>query len=137
MTNSTPVDIEIPEDKRKSRLPRAPKVEPLDDFATAGQRIEMFWRKYPDGSILTEIESESAGAFSVFTARAFVRKDGDSDRPDATAHATRAGYESDDVAAQFPQETAETSAVSRALRNLGILAVPKAPRKAPQPKAEK
>lgn len=122
------IALELPEDTRKSRLNRAPKQEPLDDVATAGERIEAFWKKHPDGSILTEVETERAGQFATYTVRAFIRRNGDSDRPDATAHATRSSADPDEITAAFPQETAETSAVSRALRNLGILAVPKKPR---------
>lgn len=129
-------DIELPEDTRKSRLNRAPKPDTLDDVATAGDRIEAFWKKHELGSILTEIEQRDVGEATVFTARVFVRKNADSENPDTTAHATRSTADPDEVTAAFPQETAETSAVSRALRNLGILAVPKktrAPRKPKEP----
>ncbi len=140
-------DIELPEDTRKSRLNRVPKPDTLDDVATAGDRIEAFWKKHENGSILTEVESrevqvgarrpDSWGEMAtVYTARVFVRKNAESENPDTTAHATRSTADPDEVTAAFPQETAETSAVSRALRNLGILAVPKktrAPRKPKEP----
>jgi hypothetical protein len=123
--------IQLPEDTSKSRLSKpAPKLEPTDDVATAGERIEAFWEKYPDGSILTEIETRVVETaehlpYSVYTARVFVRKNADAESPDVTAHATRSEADPDPITAQFAQETAETSAVSRALRNLGILATPK------------
>lgn len=119
-------DITLPEDTTPSRLAKsAPKGDALDDVATAGERIEAFWERYPDGSILTEIEPHHNAEIlvSIYTVRAFVRKNGDAERPDATAHATRSTADPDAITAQFPQETAETSAISRALRNLGILAV--------------
>ena len=123
--NTTP-DIEIPEDTRKSRLPRPARLETTDDYATAEARIAAFWEKYPDGSILPEVETrtvvDSAGvAYEVHTARAYIRKDGDSDRADVVAHATRGENDEDEVVRKFPQESAETSAISRAIRNLGIV----------------
>ena len=136
-------DIAIPQDTAKSRLAKpAPKTDGLDDVATAGERIEAFWQKYPDGSILTEIEERTVTTaehlpYSVYTARGFVRKNADAESPDATAHATRSEADPDPITAAYAQETAETSAVSRALRNLGILAVsrpaPPAPAPAPAP----
>lgn len=129
-------DIAIPEDTARSRLaPTAPKGDALDDVATVGERIEAFWEKYPEGSILTEVESEQAGEYVVFTVRAFIRRKGESERPDTTAHATRGSYDPEPIVAQFPQETAETSAISRALRNLGILAVPRPAAPVPAPVA--
>jgi len=122
MTN--PV-IELPEDPRRSRLQRAPKADNIDDVATAMERVEAFWAKYPDGSILPEVEvSENADGYKVYTVRAFVRKNSASDGPDAVAHATRGENDEDDLVRAYPQESAETSAISRAIRNLGILAIP-------------
>lgn len=121
-------DITIPTDTSKSRLNKPARSEMPDDVATAGDRIEAFWKKHEGGSILTDIEHREVDNATVYTARVFVRKDSSSPEPDATAHATRSNADSDEVTAAFPQETAETSAVSRALRNLGILAVPKKPR---------
>lgn len=119
--------IALPDDTQKSRLHKTPKSEGSDDVASVGERIVEFRRKHPEGSILTEIEHRLDNGEVVYTARAFVRKISDSDRPDATAHATRSSLDADEVTAMYPQETAETSAISRALRNLGILAVPKKP----------
>ncbi len=122
-------DITIPKDPRESRLQRtqrAPRPDHTDDATTAADRIEAFWQRYPNGSILTEVDErevtiEGHDPYSVFTVRAFIRKDSGSERPDAVAHATRGENDPDEVTAQFPQETAETSAVSRALRYVGIL----------------
>lgn len=125
-------NIIIPDDTAKSRLHRVPVSELENEVATAGERIEAFWEKHPDGSILTEFQHRAtADGEDVYTARVFVRKVADSDTPDATAHATRSSGDQDEITAARPQETAETSAVSRALRNLGILATPKKP--APEP----
>lgn len=135
--------IQLPEDTSKSRLSKpAPKLEPTDDVATAGERIEAFWEKYPEGSILTEIETRVVETaehlpYSVYTARVFVRKNADAESPDVTAHATRSEADPDPITAQFAQETAETSAVSRALRYIGILTTPKNPTPEPAPTAER
>jgi hypothetical protein len=134
--------IELPDAPGQSRLHKPVKPEPLDDVATAGERIEAFWEKYPEGSILTEIDTRVVETpehlpYSVYTARVFVRKNADAESPDVTAHATRSEDDPDPITAQFAQETAETSAVSRALRNIGILATPKKPTTEPAPTAER
>ncbi|MDY0984633.1 helix-turn-helix transcriptional regulator [Microbacterium sp. CFBP9023] len=129
-------DIEFPTDDRQSRINRTPKSETPDDFASAADRIEAFWEKYPEGSILPEVEETTINdgenlPYRSYTVRAFIRKHSDSDRPDAIAHATRDERDDDEVTRAFPQETAETSAVSRALRYLGILPNGKASGSAP------
>jgi hypothetical protein len=126
MTEIAVTEIELPESSEKNRLNRAPRSEAPDDFASAADRIAAFWEKYPEGSILPEVEETTINdgqslPYRSYTVRAFVRKHSDSDRPDAIAHATRDEADDDEVTRAFPQETAETSAVSRALRYLGIL----------------
>lgn len=122
-------NIELPEDNRRSKLQRTPKPDTFDDVATAMERVEAFWAKYPEGSILPEVESRviddgQSLPFQVFTVRAYVRKNSESERPDAVAHATRGENDEDELVRLRPQESAETSAISRAIRNLGILATP-------------
>lgn len=129
MTELSVTEIQLPEGPAKSRLHRAEKNETPDDFRTAAERIEAFWELHPSGSILTEVETTVVEAaetlpYLVFTVRAFVRKDSLDERPSATAHATRGENAEDELTAQFPQETAETAAISRAIRNIGILAGP-------------
>lgn len=123
MTDTTlPTAIMIPDDAAPSRLRRA-KAESPDDFARAGDRIYAFHRKYKEGRIHTVIDGvrETGDGVLIYTVSAAAYKDADTATPDATAHATRATNDPDKITAQFPQETAETAAVSRALRNLGIL----------------
>ena len=132
----TTTEIELPEESEKSRLHRPAKSETPDDFASAADRIAAFWERYPGGSILPEIEETTIDdgqslPYRSYTVRAFIRKNSDSERPDAIAHATRDEADEDEVTAAFPQETAETSAVSRALRYLGILPHGKAAAGAP------
>lgn len=141
MTEIAVAEIELPESSEKNRLVRTPRSEAPDDFASAADRIAAFWEKYPEGSILPEVEVDTVDdgehlPYRVYTVRAFIRKHSDSERPDAIAHATRSDQDEDEVTRAFPQETAETSAVSRALRYLGILPHGKpadtAPRAAPK-----
>lgn len=134
-------DIEFPTDDRQSRINRPPKSEAPDDFASAADRIAAFWEKYPEGSILPEVEETTVDdgqrvPYRSYTVRAFIRKHSDSERPDAIAHATRDEADEDEVTRAFPQETAETSAISRALRNLGILPHGKPAVTAPRTAAE-
>lgn len=135
---SDATELELPTDTAPSRLHRPPKNETPDDVATAGERIEAFWERYPEGSILTEVESREVVTaenlpYSVYTVRAFVRRNSTDADPSSTAHATRSEADPDPVTAAFPQETAETSAVSRALKMIGILATTKKPDAAPAP----
>lgn len=134
-------EIELPESLEKNRLVRTPRPEAPDDFASAADRIAAFWEKYPEGSILPEVEETTIDdgqslPYRSYTVRAFIRKNSESERPDAIAHATRDEADDDEVTAAFPQETAETSAVSRALRNLGILPHGKTTTSAPAPVVE-
>ncbi len=130
----------LPVDTKKSRLQKPVRAaDTLDDVATAGERIEAFWKKHPTGRILTAVEKSwdvEGATYYTMRAEVFRDEDTDVDEPHAMAYATRNTGDPDEVTAAFPQETAETSAVSRALRNLGILAVPKktrAPRKPKEP----
>lgn len=123
---STDDDIQFPVDDRPSKINRQRRSEAPEDVTSAADRIDAFWQKHPDGSILTEVETtvvEAANVlpYLVFTVRAFVRKRSDDDRPSATAHATRGQNDEDELVRQFPQETAETAAISRAIRNIGVL----------------
>ena len=120
-------DIDFPTDDRQSRINRPPKSETPDDYATADQRIEAFRERYPGGSILPdepERRDITGTTHREWTVRVFVRKNADSEKPDAIAHATRGTDDADPGIAARPQEAAETSATSRALRFLGILVTP-------------
>ena len=121
-------EIELPESTEKNRIARPPKSEAPDDFATADERIEAFRERYPEGSILPDEPKRreiTGTTHREWTVRVFVRKNADSEKPDAIAHATRGTDDADPGIAARPQEAAETSATSRALRFLGILVTPK------------
>ncbi|RBO73485.1 helix-turn-helix transcriptional regulator [Microbacterium sp. H6] len=133
---TAPAVIELPETQGQSRLHRPAKSENPDDITSAADRIDAFWEKHPNGSILTEVETTVVEAvdvlpYLVFTVRAYVRKHTEDDRPSATAHATRGQNDDDELVRQFPQETAETAAISRAIRNIGILTSTTRPSQAP------
>jgi len=114
--------LALPDDST-SRLHRAPRTDP-DDVTTAGDRIVKFWAKYKDGRIEPTVDTTYRDDVAIHMATVKVWKNGDSDKPDVTAHATRATNDPDPITAERAQETAETAALSRALRYLGILANP-------------
>lgn len=113
--------IDVPVDDTKSRLRKPTESPENDSFVLATDRIRAFHNLYPDGRIITTVERDVYGDAVVFTVAAHVYKTSESDKPDAMAHATRDTRDEDDGVARRPQETAETVAVSRALRNVGIL----------------
>lgn len=142
---TTPTEIELPE-QSPSRIHKADPWSPdagaapdvdVDAAVTANQRIAAFYAKHPTGRIETIVhmsvgESTEIKTFSDETARtardadavtviARVYRDQHAAKPAATGTATRRSDDANLVVAERPQETAETVAVSRALRFLGIL----------------
>lgn len=103
--------------------------EPIpDDYTSAEDRIRGFRRLYPEGRIETSLsvmggkegwDIPTGPVQITVTARVF--RDEDAQHPSAMAHATRRSDAADDVTAEFTQEVAETAAISRALRNMGII----------------
>jgi len=119
--------IQIPDDST-SRLHRAPRTDP-DDVTTAADRLHKFELKFRDGRIRTSVKLRTLdNGHLLWTATAEVFKDADSPTPDRVAHATRATNDPDEITAERPQETAETAAISRALRFLDINPKPKKPK---------
>ncbi len=138
--------IDLPDEQTPSRIHRGDPwtpVEPgavadvdIDAPVTANQRIAEFRKKYPTGRIETFVSAtepevtkiqpfqdepvrELSEATVVF-ARAEVFVDQRSKHPLATAHAVRGSSDSNVIVAERPHETAETVAVSRALRYAGF-----------------
>jgi len=89
------------------------------EYAMVEERIAVFYQKFPDGRIVTCLDSDMSNA-DVWVFRASVFKDvGEQDlnAPMATGWATefkKAG------AQDFSAEVAETSAIGRALANIGL-----------------
>ena len=99
-------------------MPKTSSTTDLRDYALVADRIALFYAQYPDGQIHTEIisrdESETVVRASVY------RSDGDF-RPSATGLA--AEREGDgEINTVACLENTETSAIGRALANLGFLA---------------
>jgi hypothetical protein len=91
----------------------------LNDYVSVQDRIHQFWRDHPDGRIVTTLASP-ADNFERCRYRAEVYKDGAATiaRPDATGYAFElAGTGMANKTSH--EENCETSAIGRALANLG------------------
>ncbi|MCK8477206.1 helix-turn-helix domain-containing protein [Microbacterium aurugineum] len=120
-------DIDIPEDTRRSRLPK-PHAQVMDEeFVTAWERFAEFREQYPNGCVEATldrvIEHPDGHVTYVMTAAAYlVRPDfGVVARPDSTGWSQGSTKDDNPVIAGSPIESAETIARSKALKNLGIL----------------
>ena len=120
-------DIDIPEDTRKSRLPK-PHAQVMDEeFVTAAERFAAFREAHPEGyveaTIDRVIEHPDGHVTYVMNAAAYLVRPGLGvlARPDATAWAQGSTKDDNAIIAGSPLESADTIARSRALRNLGIL----------------
>jgi len=89
----------------------------LDDYIPVKERIELFWAKYPNGSIKTELLHADETYVRVYAA-AFADVQGGTPRLLATglAEEKREGYINRDSA----MENAESSAIGRCLANAGF-----------------
>jgi hypothetical protein len=87
-----------------------------NDYEDVDTRLHKFWELYPDGRIHTELVSHSDTQFIV---KAYAYRDADNEVPQSTGYAEeRVG--SSPVNKTSALENAETSAVGRALANLGL-----------------
>lgn len=126
-TVPAPAPIAFPDRAARPETPRAAQREPLeddDDYVTADERIEKFWRKHKDDNV--EISTLPAhtnrGDHDEWLVVATVRVGGTFERPDRTytASAARSTNDPNPVVAARPLETASTAAISRALRYAGF-----------------
>lgn len=103
-----------------------PKTTPLSfnpaDYAMVADRITLFYEKYPEGRIITRLISRDREV--VF--RAAVYRDQDQKSPAATGWASEKENDGD-VNTVACLENTETSAIGRALANLGFTASKKRP----------
>jgi hypothetical protein len=94
-----------------------------DQYATVAERIELFYSRYPQGRINTELVSRADGAI---TFKAVVFRDANDSTPAATGWASEREGDSD-INTVACLENTETSAVGRALANLGFVASARRP----------
>lgn len=94
-----------------------------EQYATVAERIELFYSRYPQGRINTELVSRADGAI---TFKAVVFRDANDNTPAATGWASEREGDSD-INTVACLENTETSAVGRALANLGFVANGKRP----------
>lgn len=125
-------DIDIPASDRKSRLNResgpVTSFDP-DDIATVDDKIASFWMLYPDGAIdASDVEQTAPDAWRVtaYVWKTNPRGQFDGGRyADSTGSATRTLDLDGHISGQFSLETAQSVAIGRALRFLGITAEPR------------
>jgi hypothetical protein len=99
-------------------MPKTTPTTLLDDYAPVADRIVVFYEKYPAGRIVTELIGNSEREV-VF--KALVYRVNDDSQPAATGWASeRVG--DGEINAVACLENTETSAIGRALANLGLTA---------------
>jgi hypothetical protein len=102
-------------------------------YAPVADRIQLFYQRYPKGRLVTELVSRQDGE-TVFRALAY--RDDTDPHPAATGWA--AEREDDgDINAVACLENAETSAIGRALANLGFTASLRRPSREEMAKADR
>lgn len=88
----------------------------LNDYVDVADRITRFWAEFPDGAIRTEMASP-ASAFTEVVFRAEVFKRRDHAQPDAVGYAAEKPGSGANQTSWH--ENCETSAIGRALANMG------------------
>lgn len=88
----------------------------LDEYTTVKERIKLFWEKFPDGAIFTEILEWSDRRFITKTSLYRLWTD---ERPFSTGHAKEEVAERG-VNRDFALENCETSSVGVAMKNANI-----------------
>lgn len=96
---------------------------PGGEYALVADRIALFYARYPSGRIITELVSRSEREI---TFRAMVYRTAEDDVPAATGWASEREGDGD-VNAVACLENTETSAIGRALANLGFTAAARRP----------
>lgn len=91
----------------------------LANYVDVQIRINQFWEDYPDGAIRTRLDSDPSD-FSVCRYRAEVYKHRDNAAPDAVGYAFEVRQDAGKGAnVTSHEENCETSAIGRALANMG------------------
>jgi hypothetical protein len=102
-----------------------------EQYATVAERIELFYSRFPQGRINTELVSRADGEI---TFKAVVFRDAAETEPAATGWASERIGDSD-INTVACLENTETSAVGRALANLGFIASGRRPSREEMEKA--
>jgi hypothetical protein len=102
----------------EGRVPKSDRSFDLRAYATVAERITLFYRQFPDGRIITELAARDEREVT-FKALAY-RHHGDA-VPAATGWASER-YDDGGINSVACLENTETSAVGRALANLGFTA---------------
>ena len=89
-----------------------------DTYAPVAERLALFWERFPGGRVVTELQSRNEREV---TFRALLFRSADEREPAATGWASEREGDGD-VNAVACLENTETSAVGRALANLGFAA---------------
>jgi hypothetical protein len=104
-------------------MPKTVSLVDLSDYAPVAARLTLFYSKHPNGRVITDLVSRESGEI---TFRARIYRSQDDRAPAATGWASeRIGDGEVNEAACL--ENTETSAVGRALANLGFVASTKRP----------
>ena len=102
-----------------------------DQYATVAERIELFYARYPEGRINTDLVGRADGEI---TFRAHIYRSADETLAAATGWASEREGDGD-INTVACLENTETSAVGRALANLGFTASSKRPSREEMEKA--
>ena len=87
-----------------------------NDYVDVQERITQFWNEYPDGAIRTDLASP-ASSFTEVVFRAEIYKHRDYERPDSVGYAAEKPGNGANQTSWH--ENCETSAIGRALANMG------------------
>ena len=87
-----------------------------NDYVDVQERITQFWDKYPDGAIRTDLASP-ASSFTEVVFRAEIYKHRDHEKPDSVGYAAEKPGNGANQTSWH--ENCETSAIGRALANMG------------------
>lgn len=105
----------------------------LQDYETVESRLEKFWADHPNGRIETELVDASD---TTYLFKALLWRDAADERPAATGHAQET-VGSSPVNRTSAAENCETSAIGRALANLGYATKGKRPSREEMAKAQR
>lgn len=94
----------------------------LDEYVTVAERITRFWELYPEGAIRTEWANAQSGELRQFVVKAVIFRHHLDPHPAATGYAEETKLDSTKGLPNesSPLENCESSAIGRALRNMGF-----------------